>query len=108
MNAKEELIEMIRDSNKTLQDVVAYNIQLETIVDWDEEPNTNCFNIVGTNLTEEELNHIDMEYDAGYGSQELYGIVLFNDNTWLQRAEYDGSEWWVHMYPPTIQQTLEM
>lgn len=35
-----------------------------------------------------------IEYDNGYGSQELYGIIVFKDGSWLERREYDGSEWW--------------
>lgn len=35
-----------------------------------------------------------MIYDAGYGSQQLFGVIVFNDGTWLERREYDGSEWW--------------
>jgi hypothetical protein len=108
MNAKEELLKELAYAKKTLQDVVAYNIQIETIVNWDEDPNTNYLSIVGTILTEKELNQINIEYDSGYGGQELFGIVLFSDNTWLKRDEYDGSEWWVHIYPPTVQQVLGM
>lgn len=33
-------------------------------------------------------------YNNGYGSQELFGIIVFKDGTWLERCEYDGSEWW--------------
>ena len=36
-----------------------------------------------------------INYDEGYGMQELYGYVVFKDNTWLERYEYDGSERWV-------------
>ena len=39
-----------------------------------------------------ELDKID--YDNGYGIQELFGVVVFNDGTWLNRWEYDGSEGW--------------
>lgn len=35
-----------------------------------------------------------IEYHDGYGIQELYGVVVFNDHSWLTRGEYDGSEWW--------------
>lgn len=34
-------------------------------------------------------------YDAGYGGQEvLSDLVLVGDDWWLERGEYDGSEWW--------------
>ena len=35
------------------------------------------------------------DYDSGYGSQEVPNYeIVFNDNTWLSRFEYDGSENW--------------
>ena len=35
-----------------------------------------------------------INYHEGYGMQELYGVIVFNDHSWLARGEYDGSEWW--------------
>lgn len=35
-----------------------------------------------------------INYDNGYGTQELEGVIVFNDDTWLSRWEYDGSEGW--------------
>lgn len=43
----------------------------------------------------------DINYDNGYGGQELFGTIVFKDGTWLERAEYDGSEWWAHRKLPT-------
>jgi hypothetical protein len=48
------------------------------------------------------LNSLDFEYDRGYGSQEIYGIVWLEDGTWLSRGEYDGSEWWDYNVLPNI------
>jgi hypothetical protein len=42
----------------------------------------------------------DVEYDSGYGSQELYGTIWMLDGTWWSRCEYDGSEWWEHHVCP--------
>ena len=37
----------------------------------------------------------DFEYDNGYGGAEIStDLVAVGDNWWLERAEYDGSEWW--------------
>ena len=37
----------------------------------------------------------DFEYDSGYGGQEIaYDLIIVGDNFWLERGEYDGSEWW--------------
>lgn len=37
----------------------------------------------------------DFEYNDSYGWQEIPAdLVVVGDNWWLERAEYDGSEWW--------------
>lgn len=37
----------------------------------------------------------DVEYDSGYGGQEIASdLVVVGDNWWLSRSEYDGSECW--------------
>lgn len=46
------------------------------------------------------LNSI--HYDNAYGSQQLFGFIVFKDNSWLERAEYDGAEWWVYKKTPDI------
>ena len=36
-----------------------------------------------------------VEYDNGYGGQEIANdLVVVGKNWWLERGEYDGSEWW--------------
>ena len=41
-----------------------------------------------------------LSYYDGYGGQELFGKVWLKEGIWLERGEYDGSEWWrVHRYP---------
>lgn len=52
------------------------------------------------------LKNIDIEYDNGYGGQELYGTIWYKDGTWSTRGEYDGSEWWEHHTCPTIPEHL--
>jgi hypothetical protein len=45
---------------------------------------------------------LDFVYDDGYGSQELYGNIWYDDGTWSDRGEYDGSEWWQYQSVPEI------
>jgi hypothetical protein len=52
------------------------------------------------------LDSIDVEYDSGYGTQELYGTIWYEDGTWSERCEYDGSEWWLHQECPDIPDNL--
>lgn len=41
-------------------------------------------------------------YDAGFGASKIADdlVVVFNDNTWLEREEYDGAECWAYKEAP--------
>lgn len=68
----------------------------------DEEENKGITLRVGHTEQEyqEFLDQLDFTYDDGYGGQELYGKVWLTDGIWLDRGEYDGSEWWnINQYP---------
>jgi hypothetical protein len=57
---------------------------------------------------EEFLNQLDFKYDNGYGGQQIYGIIwLMEEGTWLERGEYDGSEWWEYKKCPKIPDNLK-
>ena len=51
---------------------------------------------------EEVLPKLDFEYDNGYGIQEIEGCIWYQDGTWSDRREYDGSEWWEHQACPPL------
>lgn len=43
----------------------------------------------------------DVEYDNGYGSPEVaIDLMVVGDGWWLEREEYDGSEWWSYKKLP--------
>lgn len=94
-NAKKELLEEIKDLK-----IKCVYIQVEEWV------TGNINYILPLNYTNEQydkfIESLDFEYDAGYGGQELYGNVWFENGTWLERGEYDGSEWWEHKVIPEI------
>ena len=46
------------------------------------------------------LRSLNFEYDNGYGGQELYGTIWYDDGSWSERGEYEGSEWWEHKKCP--------
>ena len=52
------------------------------------------------------LTALDFDYGNGFGSQELFGTVWFDNSTWLSRNEYDGSEWWEWNQYPAIPEHL--
>jgi hypothetical protein len=44
----------------------------------------------------------NFEYDSGFGSNEVDGnLKIVGDDWWLERGEYDGSEWWEFKTLPT-------
>lgn len=53
------------------------------------------------------LKFLDREYDAGYGGQELYGVIYCEDGVWMQRGEYDGSEWWDTFKYPELRDSFD-
>jgi len=52
------------------------------------------------------IKKLDVEYDDGYGSQELNGTIWLKDGTWMDRGEYDGSEWWNYQVCPEVPKEL--
>lgn len=53
------------------------------------------------------LEDLNFEYDNGYGEQELFGIIWFEDGSWLSRKEYDGDEYWRYNKTPDIPEILK-
>jgi len=42
-----------------------------------------------------------LEYDDGFGSAEIAtDLVIVGNTWWLERGEYDGSEWWTYKTMP--------
>lgn len=77
-NLWEETIEFLKENNKTFEDVLF--IQGE-----DFKVTKENFEIVAKKT----------DYDSGFGAQHVAtDLVLVGDDWWIERAEYDGSEWW--------------
>lgn len=92
INAKEELLEALQRSGKSIEDIEFAGIR--------HSCNINDFSCV-TESTDLLLKSLDFLYDEDYGTQHIYGYILFRDGSWLERREYDGAEWWKFMIPPT-------
>jgi hypothetical protein len=60
-------------------------------------------------LSWEEFSRIaDVEYDPGYGAQEIAAdLVVVGDGWWLERWEYDGAEGWSFKECPVRQPDAE-
>lgn len=109
-NAKQELLEAVKESK---QNIVCAEIIYYGTTDYDHYVNEEDKQHItlNANHTEEEyhkfLNELNFEYYSGYGGQELFGTVWLSNNTWLERGEYDGSEWWEFKECPTIPDSLK-
>lgn len=79
INLKDETFEILNDYGKTWDDV-----------EW--------IGSVSRNLTIDKNQFLilaDREYDNGYGGNEVsLDLVVVGKDFWLERHEYDGSEWW--------------
>ncbi len=98
-NAKSELLEELKLSGSTIKCALLKDVRC-----FDEKEHVEFALPVG--YTNEQLDafytSLDFWYDSGFGMQELKGIVWLQDGTWLERGEYDGSEWWEHKVLPEI------
>lgn len=89
MKIVDELKRELRYYNYTDDDIELIKIRCIRFEKFDG--NDLQYDYVGNSLDDVE----NLEYDAGFGTQELYGYVWFKDGSWLERHEYDGSEEWV-------------
>jgi hypothetical protein len=88
-NLKDETLETLKDHGKTWADVRWIGHQ-----DGNVQIHPDYF-----------LEIADKEYDAGYGGQEVNAsLVVVGDGWWLERHEYDGSEWYEFKTAPTLKQ----
>jgi len=99
INAQEELLRVLKQANKNIEDIDAYCIYY--IYEFEK-----CKEINGENPNDL-LDFLNFEYDDGYGLQHLFGKILFKDKSWLERAEYDGLEWWEYLKAPNKEELLK-
>lgn len=100
MNAKLELLEHLGSADNVLCAKILYE------EDYFNPQHINLKIGFSNEDLEKFLNELDFEYDDGYGRQFLHGTIWMKDNTWHERAEYDGSEWWRHVQVPSIPDEL--
>ena len=78
-----ETKEFLRQHDKTIDDIIAIG--------------GNDFRIP----IEDFLKLADKGYDSGFGAQEVAAdLILLGKDFWLERHEYDGSEWWEYKELP--------
>lgn len=111
MNAKKELLAVLENIKDNLNFEPKVKCALILKLDTDSDNLEERPIVLKQNHTEQDyqefLSKLDFDYDAGYGLQEIFGSVLLDNQTWLERGEYDGSEWWnIHRYPEIPKECL--
>lgn len=77
INLLQETLKILEYNGKTSGDVVWVGDKYKKTT-WENFKNISNFN-----------------YDNGYGGNEIEGsLLIVGDTWWLERGEYDGSEWW--------------
>lgn len=85
INLLEETKRVLEDYGHTLSDIVwvgcyDYRIEIDQFIE--------LANVV---------------YDNGYGSEEVAtDLLVVGNDWWLERHEYDGSEWWEYKSMPQM------
>jgi hypothetical protein len=91
MNLLQETLEELEDFPE--KEISWARITTESVLNHKDETI-----VLKPNYTQEDKDNffrsLNFEYDNGYGFQEIDGVIVFTDNTWMMRREYDGSEWW--------------
>lgn len=108
MNAKKEFIEHI--ANRKVKCATIFKEPMSLMFREQKHPYSVCGNLsIGYCDSEyvDFLTTLDFGYDNGFGGQELYGTIWYEDGTWSERGEYDGSEWWQHNECPEIPDKLK-
>lgn len=83
MNLLKETIDILQNHGKTMDDVLWFGSRNFTI------------------SREEFEQKADYDYDKGYGAPEVaQDLLVVGKDFWLERHEYDGSEWWEYKSMP--------
>lgn len=113
MNAKQELLDKIESYPVQVWFTKPYTIKCcEIRMEYWELSDTSNEILLREGYTQEEyqefLEKLDFEYDSGYGIQHMYGTVWFTEpGVWMERRDYDGSEWWEIYKCPEIPEVLK-
>ena len=105
-NLLEETISELDAYGKTGEDVLWVG---RNYTKWDKNYK-NPQQIVYKSTWEDFCLKADFEYDAGYGSPEIpMDLIIVGKDFWLERYEYDGSEWWeFKTFPEEPTETREL
>lgn len=106
-NLKKETLNEITSSNHTINDIAWAKVVRHLPL-----PNEPIISILKVNHNEDELNNfinsLDCNYkkvfNKSYDEQEVYGIIVFNDGTYLKRYNCYTYEEWLFRTKPSAQE----
>lgn len=88
MNLLAETLKCLADHNKSVADVL-YVADQDTYTTWKEFAKV-----------------ANIEYDDSFGTQYVNAYLqIIGKDFWLERHEYDGSEWWAYKTQPVLPKT---
>lgn len=91
INLLEETIEILQNCKHSTEDVLWVGVDGEWSCSWQQ------FEKVVANLV----------YNNGYGISEINDdLKVVGKDFWLERHEYDGSEWWEYKEQPVMPQPI--
>ena len=92
MNLLNETRDILLSNNKTFDDVIFIG---------DRTTHTKM-------TVKDFLEHANVEYNGGYGIEEINtDLILVGKDFWLERHEYDGSEWWEYKSMPNVDDFID-
>lgn len=106
INVKNEILHVIERSKFSLDNIVWMWVSVIDIPINNNSNNLssrlgNCYEYYkDIDNIEEYLKQLNFNYDDGYGTQYIDGIIMLDNGSWYTRNEYDGSEWWEYVMKP--------
>lgn len=90
----DETLKVLVANKKQPSDVLWVGQAVESVYDFED---TKVFSI----SWDEFADIANKEYDSGYGGTEVNELlIVVGPDWWLERHEYDGSEWWEYKTMP--------
>lgn len=99
-NLLEQTISVLSGYNKTSKDVEWIGISNS------QQNNFNAYDLdnetFGYMLWQDFQKIANIKYDNGFGGQEINSnLLVVGKDFWLERHEYDGSQWWQYKTMPS-------
>ncbi len=98
MNLRKETIQTLKENGKTGKDVLWVGDKFGKDSGF---YSSGSYGFNGIKTWTEFKKWANFKYDNGYGGEEIsLKMKVVGRNWWLERHEYDGSEWWKYKAIP--------